>query len=61
MLDFSKIFTHSEKLLSRFSNACFIPGSCVWYGGKMGGGHMCELQHEKKTKNISMVSSSKPT
>jgi len=56
--DFDLIFTHSEKMLDKYENARFVPGSGVWFGG-IGGGQMKEDAYMHKTKNISMVSSDK--
>ena len=59
MKAFDGIFTHSERLLKKYTNAYFIPGSSVWYGGTTGGGMMDENAFLKKTKNVSLVSSDK--
>lgn len=59
MSGFTGIFTHSERLLEKYPNAHFIPGSSVWYGGTCGGGVMSETLYQNKTKNISLVSSDK--
>lgn len=53
------IFTHSERLLNRYSNTYFIPGSSVWYGGTAGGGELSCDKYKNKNKNISLVSSDK--
>lgn len=53
------IFTHSERLLKKYSNAYFIPGSSVWYGGTAGGGSLSDEAYKCKSKNISLVSSHK--
>lgn len=53
------IFTHSSKLLDRYANARFMPGSGVWYGSDVGGGVMDKDRYMKKTKNISLLSSDK--
>lgn len=53
------IFTHSDRLLAKYGNAYFIPGSSVWYGGTAGGGVLNKEMYRNKTKMISLVSSSK--
>ena len=53
------IFTHSERLLNCYSNAYFIPGSSVWYGGTTGGGTLSCDKYNYKKKNVSLVSSDK--
>ena len=57
--EFDGIFTHSSKLLNKFKNAKFIPGSSVWYGGNAGGGEMNPEQYLHKEKDVSIVSSNK--
>lgn len=57
--EFDIIFTHSQKLLNEFTNARWIPGGQVWYGGVPFGGEMSADLYLKKDKNISMVSSGK--
>ena len=58
--DFTAIFTYSEKVLNEVSNAKFLP-SCatVWYGTERGGGTLDDRVFERKTRNISIVSSAK--
>lgn len=56
---FKAIFTHSQRLIEKYDNAKFIPGSSVWYGGTAGGGKLDEFAYKKKCKNISLVSSNK--
>lgn len=57
--EFDKIFTYDEKMLNNLSNACFFPAAAtVWY--KNG----ClslddDSNHERKNKNISIISSNK--
>jgi hypothetical protein len=57
--DYACIFTHSAKLLNRYSNAFFIPGGGVYYGTKAHGGRINSEQYKFKSKNISIVSSNK--
>lgn len=57
--EYSGIFTHSYRLLERYSNARFMPGGGVWYGSAFGGGIMDETEYQKKSKNVSLVSSDK--
>lgn len=57
--EFDGIFTHSARLLNKFENAHYIPGSSVWYGGNAGGGKMNPKQYCYKEKNVSIVSSNK--
>lgn len=59
MKSFVGIFTHSQRLLEKYDNAYFIPGSSVWYGGSAGGGRMCSDAYLMKCKDISLVSSDK--
>nr|WP_321295526.1 glycosyltransferase family 10 [uncultured Sphaerochaeta sp.] len=56
---FDAIFTFSERLLNRYTNAKFIPAMQTWYGSIMEGGEYDPLRYEKKTKSISMICSSK--
>ena len=53
------LFTHSEKLLDKYENACFIPASGVWYGTELHGGNFDEKAYQKKDRLLSMVSSTK--
>lgn len=58
--DFHKVFTHSARVLNRYENAVFAPANGVWYGTAQNGGNMLDAEnYQKKTKNISMVSSDK--
>jgi len=57
--EYSKIFTHSERVLDALPNAAFIPACGMWYGTSRFGGVLTDSQYEKKTKNISMFSSQK--
>ncbi len=59
MKQYDAIFTHSERLLKKYENAYFIPGSSVWFGGTTGGGQLRADAFQKKTKMISLVSSDK--
>lgn len=58
--EFDLIFTHSEKILDKYENARLFP-SCAqfWYGTHKHGGILDSFANEKKTKNISIVSSNK--
>lgn len=56
---YDAIFTHSERLLKKYKNAYFIPGSSVWYGGTTGGGILEDDKYLRKSKDISLVSSNK--
>ena len=57
--EFDLIFTHSASLLNKYGNAVFIPGGGVYYGTQIHGGIINNEQYKLKTKNISIVSSSK--
>lgn len=57
--EYTALFTHSYRLLERYPNAKFMPGSGVWYGSDAGGGAIDKEQYKKKTKNISLISSDK--
>lgn len=57
--DYNGLFTSSDRLLNKYSNALFMPGSSVWFGGDIGGGFLDDKAYEKKSKNISLVSSDK--
>lgn len=57
--EFDLIFTFSDRLLNKFSNARFLPASGVWYGNEYSGTKWDEKCYEKKTKNISMIASNK--
>lgn len=56
---FDALFTHSEKLLNKYSNAKFTPAGTVWYATELNGGKMDSEAFQKKEKNISVVSSNK--
>lgn len=59
--EYDAVFTYSSELLRCVPNALpYITGG-VYIGTKTGGGNIDEHQYEKKTKNISMVSSDKRT
>lgn len=57
--EYAGLFTHSYKLLERYSNAKFMPASGVWYGSEVGGGIIDEEMYKKKSKNVSLLSSDK--
>ncbi len=57
--EFYRIFTHNEEILNKYSNASFVPAYGVWYGTKRYGGVMDPGLCEKKTKEISVISSDK--
>ena len=58
--DFDLIFTQSERLLNEIANARFVPFcSEVWYGNDVSGGEWDPLAYQKKSKNVSIVSSDK--
>ena len=57
MGEYSLVFTHSRRLLRKFSNARWIPGGGCWVAGEHGGGEAPEIFD--KTKNISMLTSNK--
>jgi len=58
--EFELIFTHSEKILDKIENARFFPACAeIWYGKPAHGGEIHDNLYQNKTKNISMVSSSK--
>jgi len=56
---FDAIFTYSQRVLEKCSNAKFIPAMQTWYGSIKEGGVYDPLRYEKKTKNISMICSNK--
>jgi hypothetical protein len=56
---FDRIFTHSSKLLNKYSNAALYLGQGVWYGTDIGGGELDSSAYKRKTKDVSMVSSNK--
>ena len=57
--EFDAVFTYDADILNKIPNARFLP-TCAepWYGINERGS-VDEVAHEKKTKNISMVSSDK--
>lgn len=58
--EFTAIFTYSEEILDKVDNAKFVPFAATpWYALPQEGGVLNPLQCEKKTKNISIVSSRK--
>lgn len=57
--EYDCIFTHSARVLDRYSNALFVPANGIWYGTVFNGGTFDEEAYLKKTKNISMISSNK--
>jgi hypothetical protein len=57
--DFDAIFTHSDLLLNKYSNAVFVPAGGVWYGTQLHGGILNRERYTLKEKNISVVSSEK--
>ncbi len=58
--EFNSIFTYSDRILDTVDNAKFFPGCAeTWYGKPIGGGKMSEDAYNRKTKNISIVSSDK--
>lgn len=56
---FEKIFTHSERILDRFDNACFVPAYGVWYGTERYGGTMSGTAYMNKSKDVSVIASDK--
>lgn len=57
--EYNKIFTFSERVLDRYSNAAFLPASGLWYGTEINGGVIDEKLYEQKDKNVSVVASNK--
>lgn len=57
--EYDTIFTHSARILDKYSNAKFWPANGVWYGTKENGGHLDPNKYEIKNKDISMVCSGK--
>ncbi|SEK45678.1 Glycosyltransferase family 10 (fucosyltransferase) C-term [Pseudobutyrivibrio ruminis] len=53
------IFTPSARIIEEFENARFIPANGFWYGSDFQGGELEEDKYKRKTKNISIVASSK--
>lgn len=56
---FERIFTHSERILDRYANASFVPAYGVWYGTARYGGEMSDTAYERKSRDISVISSDK--
>lgn len=59
MKDFDKIFTSSDRMLDKYSNAVFAPAGNLWYGTKENGGVLSDNAYLNKDKNISIVASNK--
>lgn len=58
--DFDAVFTYSARILDNIDNARFFPAcASPWYGTTFGGGTLDESLCERKTKNVSMISSAK--
>ena len=57
--EYNKIFTHSEWQLNKYENALFCPGGGVWYANPKDGGVDDPKRYKKKTKGVSIISSSK--
>ena len=58
--DFDAIFTYDEKILNSIENAKFFPWCAgLWYGNPLGGGELDGAAYQRKTENISIVSSNK--
>ena len=58
--DFDAIFTFSARLLDSLDNAMLFPAcASPWYGTSFGGGTLDESAWERKTKNVSIISSAK--
>ncbi len=58
-LNYKYIFTPSKCILDEFENARFIPGNGYWYGSSFQGGGLDKERYNKKTKNVSIISSNK--
>lgn len=56
---FDKVFTHSARLLDKYSNAAFAPANGIWYGTFLNGGTAAADNYLSKERNISMVCSDK--
>lgn len=58
--DFDLVFTFSERILETIPNARFFP-ACAgsWFGTERGGGELSETAHLRKSRNLSILSSSK--
>lgn len=57
--EYDVIYTCSERVLNAYSNAKFIPANGFWYGSEFQGGTLEPDKYEKKSKNISIISSGK--
>lgn len=58
--DFDSIFTYDEKILDTVDGAKFLPWCAgLWYGNSLGGGALDEAAYQRKTDNVSIVSSNK--
>lgn len=57
--EFELVFTHSEKILNRFSNARYLPPSGVWYANELSNNLLDSRRFEKKKKLVSIVASNK--
>lgn len=58
--EFDAVFTYSARILDSLDNARFFPAcASPWYGTSFGGGTLDEQLCERKTKNVSMISSAK--
>lgn len=58
--DFDLVFTFSERILNRVPNARFFPAcASSWYGTALGGGVLSDTAYLRKTRNLSILSSSK--
>lgn len=59
MREYTKIFTHSARILEKYDNAIFAPASGVWYATERNGGGMDANNYQKKKRNVSIVASGK--
>ncbi len=59
MKEFDRIFTSSDRILDRYSNAVFAPAGNLWYGTKENGGVLADTAYLNKDKNVSIVASNK--
>ncbi len=53
------LFTYDERLLDKYENACFSLAGGPWFGTTLQGGVMDPEAYKKKTKLLSIVSSTK--